>query len=404
MSAPRSIKILLGVTGGVSAYKSADLLRRVQEIPQIAPSITVLPTRASLNFVGEALWEALSGNPVLTDLWQNTYHVPHIQLAREHELIVIAPATADSIARFAEGRADDLLTATVIASTAPKILVPAMHPEMYLNPIVQKNLATLRSHGFIVVEPDEGKMTGEDVGVGRYPESSKVIAAIKRALHLENDLAGIKVLVSSGGTREAIDPIRFIGNHSSGKQGYAIATAAHARGAEVTLVSANVSLPAPDGVRLIKVTSADEMHSVLCDEFPAANLLFMAAAIADAKPAHVEEGKISKAHFTRIELVENPDIVATLSQMRSAHHVITAFAAQTGDEGLELAKTKMIRKGVDLLYFNDVSGGAIFGESSTSGRILNSDGSEELITSLSKVELAHKLLNSAKDKLSFSNE
>ena len=312
MAHSREINILLGVTGGVSVYKSADLLRRIQEIPGITPSITVIPTRSSLNFVGAKLWEALSGNPVATDLWQKTYHVPHIKLARSHELIVIAPATADSLARLAQGRGDDLLTATVLASNAPKILVPAMHPEMYLNPIVQKNILALKDSGFIVVDPDEGKMTGEDVGIGRYPETRKIISAIAKVLHLQRDLEGVKVLISAGGTREAIDPVRFLGNHSTGKQGYALAEAALARGADVTIVSANVTLPPPLGAKVIKVESAQQMFHAMHEHFPEAQLLFMAAAVADARPASPSAGKLAKADFEQIALIENPDIVASL--------------------------------------------------------------------------------------------
>jgi len=398
------MKILLGVSGGVSAYKSADLLRRIQEMPGIESSITVLPTRSSLNFVGASLWEALSGNPVLTDLWQSTHQVPHIEYAKSHELIVIAPASADLLARLAQGRADDLLAATVLASTAPKILVPAMHSEMFLNPIVQANLATLRAAGFHIVEPDEGRMTGSDVGIGRYPETQKILSTIRSVLGISVDLAGYKVLVSAGGTREAIDPIRYIGNHSSGIQGYAIAEAAAKRGAVVTIVSANVSLPAPRGCSVVKVTSALEMAEALSSHFPQNDLLFMAAAVADARPAHYSSTKIAKSSLGSIELVANPDIVAALAQIRSAHQVIVAFAAQTGDDGLELAWQKLRAKGADLLYFNDVSGGAIFGESTTSGVILHSDGKSESVSEISKGQLASTLLDIAAHKLGFSNE
>ena len=398
------MKILLGVSGGVSAYKSADLLRRIQEMPEFTSSITVIPTRSSLNFVGASLWEALSGNPVLTDLWQKTFHVPHIEYAKNHELIVIAPATADLIARLAHGRADDLLAATVLASTAPKILVPAMHTEMYLNPLLQANLEKLRSVGYIVVEPDVGRMTGDDVGVGRYPESQKILTAIRSALGLSGELTGRRVLISAGGTREAIDPIRFIGNHSSGKQGYALAEAAAKRGAAVTIVSANVSLPTPKGCTVIRVTSAAEMSDALTAAFQESEILFMAAAVADARPEQIADEKIAKAELQSIALTENPDIVASLSRKRRAGQVIVAFAAQTGGDGLQRAHQKLIEKGVDLLYFNDVSGGAIFGESSTSGIILNSDGSQEVVPTISKEQLAAKLLDIAVNKLGFSNE
>jgi len=402
MSSPE-LSIILGVTGGVSAYKSCDLLRRLQELPGVTPSIHIIPTRSSLNFVGKSLWEALSGNPVHDDMWQNTYAVPHISLARKADLIIIAPASAESISKFAHGRADDLLSATVLASTATKILVPAMHPEMYQSAAVQKNLHYLETIGFIIVQPDEGRMTGEDYGLGRYPELSKILHEVRRALGLQRDLTGVKVLVSAGGTRESIDPVRFIGNRSSGKQGYAIAQAALDRGASVTIVSANVSLPDPRGSRVIRVESADEMHTSLSAEAANFDVVVMAAAVADAKPMASNE-KIAKADFTRIELQRNPDILATLTASRRADQVFIAFAAQTGSTGLERAVEKYSAKGADLLYFNDVSGGAIFGEPFTSGVILDEPSPSEEISQISKYELANKLLDRALHKLGFSND
>jgi phosphopantothenoylcysteine decarboxylase/phosphopantothenate--cysteine ligase len=264
---PRGRKLLLGVSGGISAYKSCELLRRLQDEGFI---VDVVPTSASLNFVGKATWEALSGRKVLTDLWSDVEKVPHILMAKENDLIVIAPTTADLLAKLASGRADDLLTNIVLASTAPKILVPAMHTEMWLNPATVANVKTLQDRGFVVVAPDEGRMTGSDVGVGRYPEVSKIIEIINLTTHITADLAGKKILITAGGTREPIDPIRFIGNRSSGRQGFALAAAAASRGAQVHLVAANTDLPVIEGVTITSVETAEQMAAVRADREHAA--------------------------------------------------------------------------------------------------------------------------------------
>ncbi len=265
-------EIVLGVGGGISAYKSCELLRRMQDLRLL---VTVIPTRASLNFVGTATWEALSGRAVPTDLWSQVHQVPHISIAKKADAIVIAPATADLIAKVAAGLADDLLTNLILAATSPVILVPAMHSEMWLNPATQANVATLRTRGYVIVEPGTGKLTSGDVGIGRYPEVEEILQPLKEALSLNSDLSGRKVLISAGGTREAIDPVRFIGNQSSGKQGYALALAALKRGADVTLVAANSSLPDIEGVRTIHVSSTAEMLTALNASFDKADLLVM---------------------------------------------------------------------------------------------------------------------------------
>jgi phosphopantothenoylcysteine decarboxylase/phosphopantothenate--cysteine ligase len=241
-------ELILGVGGGISAYKSADLLRRLQDV---GFGVSVIPTRASLNFVGSATWEALSGRPVNQNLWENVHEVPHVKRAREANLILIAPATADLIAKISGGIADDLLTNVVSAASCPIVLVPAMHPEMWLSAANQENVAILRSRGVLVIEPDEGRMTGDDFGVGRYPEVSRIISEVSSFAEIKSDLLGKKVLITAGGTREAIDPVRYIGNHSSGKQGYEVAVAARNRGAQVVLISANSSLQDPPGVQVI---------------------------------------------------------------------------------------------------------------------------------------------------------
>ena len=395
-------ELILGVGGGISAYKSADLLRRLQDV---GFGVTVIPTRASLNFVGVATWEALSGRPVNQNLWENVYEVPHIKNARQANLIVIAPATADLIAKISGGIADDLLTNVVSAASCPIVLVPAMHPEMWLSAANQENIAKLRSRGILVIEPDEGRMTGEDFGVGRYPEVSRIISEVSSFAEIKSDLLGKKVLITAGGTREAIDPVRFIGNHSSGKQGYAIAVAARNRGAQVVLISANSSLQDPPGVKVIKVSSASQMQESLAKEFTDSQILVMAAAVADARPLSLSQEKIKKGNLENIELQLNPDLLRELGAIRGKNQVLVAFAAETesiGDATIEAARTKMISKGADLIFLNDVSNGAIFGEDKTSGILIDSDGTSVEFNLQSKDTLADLLLDSALDKLGIS--
>ena len=395
-------ELILGVGGGISAYKSADLLRRLQDV---GFGVTVIPTRASLNFVGVATWEALSGRPVNQNLWENVHEVPHIKSARQANLIVIAPATADLIAKISGGIADDLLTNVVSAASCPIVLVPAMHPEMWLSAANQENIATLRSRGILVIEPDEGRMTGEDFGVGRYPEVSRIISEVSSFAEIKSDLLGKKVLITAGGTREAIDPVRFIGNHSSGKQGYAIAVAARNRGARVVLISANSSLQDPPGVEVIKVSSTSQMQEALAKEFTDSQILVMAAAVADARPLSLSQEKIKKGNLENIELQLNPDLLKELGAIRGKNQVLVAFAAETesiGDATIEAARTKMISKGADLIFLNDVSNGAIFGEDKTSGILIDSDGTSVEFNLQSKDTLADLLLDSALDKLGIS--
>jgi phosphopantothenoylcysteine decarboxylase/phosphopantothenate--cysteine ligase len=389
-------EVILGVGGGISAYKSAELLRRLQDL---GLQISVVPTRASLNFVGKATWEALSHRPVNENLWNNISDVAHIKSARIADVIIVAPTTADLLAKLANGIADDLLTNIFIASSAPKILIPAMHTEMWENAATQKNVQILRERGILVIEPDTGRLTGNDVGSGRYPEISRLISEISSFLDLRSDLLGRKVLISAGGTREAIDPVRFIANRSTGKQGYAIAVAARNRGADVILVSANVSLQEPEGIKIIKVESAAQMAKTLADNFPDCDILVMSAAVADARPALTSSKKLPKSEYRSIELVENIDILKTLSSQKE-QQIIIAFAAETGDGALDRAKSKIATKGADLLYLNDVSDGAIFGQDSTEGWILNSTGEISKFETASKDTLANELLDQALIKLS----
>jgi len=392
---PRGREIILGVGGSISAYKSCDLLRRLQDQGFL---ISVVPTRASLNFVGVATWEALSHRAVAEDLWNNVQEVPHVALGKKADAVVIAPATADLLARIAQGRADDLLTNIVLTATCPIIVVPAMHTEMWLNEATQKNVKTLRSRGFIVIEPEVGKLTGGDVGAGRYPKTKVIVQATQDALKGKADYLGVKVLVSAGGTREAIDPVRYIGNRSSGKQGYALAYAAAKRGAEVTLVSANAELEDIEGVTTIHVETANQMQAALVHEFDKTDLVIMSAAVADVRPESTELEKISKSGLKELKLKPNDDILKALSSMKK-RQVLVGFAAQTGPDGLSQAKEKLRAKGLDLLYFNDVTKTKIFGEDETEGVVLDADGGESKISRVSKVTLADKILDLALHKL-----
>jgi len=396
---PRGRKILLGVSGGISAYKSCDLLRRLQDNGFI---VDVVPTQASLNFVGKSTWEALSGRKVHLDLWSDVEKVPHISMAKENDLIVIAPATADLLAKLATGRSDDLLTNIVLASTAPKVLVPAMHTEMWLNPATTENIETLRKRGFIVVEPDVGRMTGTDVGVGRYPESAKIIKTINDALVTTSDLVGKKIIITAGGTREPIDPIRFIGNRSSGKQGFALAMAAASRGAQVHLVTANTDLPSIEGITITNVETAEQMLAVLDFEFPHCDALIMSAAVADARVVNYSDMKIGKESLSTLSLVNNPDILKSLSSVKKPGQIIVGFAAETISDMNELeasASAKLSSKSLDLIYVNNVSNGAIFGSEKTKGLIIDKERNVIEVPEISKDTLSDILLDQLVSKL-----
>ena len=396
---PRGRKLLLGVAGGISAYKSCDLLRRLQDEGFI---VDVVPTAASLNFVGKATWEALSGRSVVTDLWSDVTNVPHISLAKESDLIVIAPATADLLAKLAAGRADDLLTNIVLASTSPKILVPAMHPEMWSNAATVENVKVLKERGFFVVEPAEGRMTGSDFGVGRYPDTVKIIEAVNKSIQQSADLTGKRILITAGGTREPIDPIRFIGNRSSGKQGFALAMAAASRGAQVHLVTANTDLPIIEGITTTAVETAEQMAAVLAVEFPHCDALIMSAAVADAKVLNYSDIKIKKESLGTVELDKNPDILKSLSQSKKAGQVIVGFAAETSSNESALEKSgfdKLSSKSLDIIYVNNVSGGAIFGSDKTEGLIIDNQKNVIKVPEISKDTLSDILLDQLVSKL-----
>jgi len=383
-------EVILGVGGGIAAYKSCELLRRLQDRGYV---ITVVPTPASLNFVGTATWEALSSRPVNTQVWESVHTVPHIALAERADFFLIAPATADLIARLAMGRADDLLTNLVLASDVPKLLVPAMHPSMWLDPATVANVNTLRQRGFIVMDPEVCRLTGSDIGPGRFPETAAIISRFDEVTGQVQDLKGVKVLVTAGGTREPIDPVRFIGNRSSGKQGMAIANAAKNRGAHVQLIAANCDVASLTGIDVIHVETTLEMQSALQAHFDSCEILVMSAAVADARPTKISDEKIKKATLNSIELQQNPDLLAELSP-RKGKRVMVGFAAET-KEHLQEARRKLESKGLDVIYVNDVSGGAIFGQDTTMGTILLRNDADIAIKEVSKDALSNVLLDHA---------
>ncbi len=364
----------------------------------------VVPTDSALNFVGAATWAALSGHPVHTTVWDDVAGVEHVRLGKSGDLVVVAPATADLLSRAATGRADDLLTATLLTATCPVVMVPAMHTEMWLHPATRANVATLRERGVIVLDPAVGRLTGADTGPGRMPEPEAIAAALGAVLHTGGvcDLAGVRVVISAGGTREALDPVRFLGNRSSGLQGYALAATAAARGAGVTLVSANVELPDPAGCAVVRVGSARELEHAVMAAAVESDVVVMAAAVADFRPVVVAADKIKKDETPDgapepIALVRNPDILAGLVAARAAGRlppgtVLVGFAAETGDaqgDPLAHARAKLARKGVDLLVLNDVSGGAVFGRPDNEVHLLAPDGAVDGPYSGAKAEVAH---------------
>lgn len=388
-------EVILGVGGGIAAYKSCELLRRLQDRGY---AITVVPTPSSLNFVGAATWEALSGRPVTTQVWERVDEVRHISLAASADALIIAPATADLIARIASGRADDLLTNLVLAVDTPILVAPAMHPQMWLDPATVANVNILRSRGFMVMDPEIGRLTGDDVGPGRFPETIAIIEKFEKLICANKDLLGLQVLVTAGGTREAIDPVRYIGNRSSGRQGAAVARAARDRGAQVKIILANSQLTIQEskdlnGIEVIAVETAAQMHAALEKEFPATNLLVMSAAVADARPLQISNEKIKKGQLKDIQLIENPDLLKSIAKMRDKQ-IIIAFAAETNSD-LGAAQEKMKAKGANILYLNDVSGGAIFGSELTEGFILTSNGAHIPVAQTSKDTLAELLLDQA---------
>ena len=390
-----TLRVVLGVSGGIAAYKACELLRRFTESGH---DVTVVPTAAALEFVGAPTWAALSGKSVSTDVWSDVHEVPHVRIGQTADLVVVAPATADLLAKAAHGLADDLLTNTLLTARCPVVLAPAMHTEMWEHPATQANVATLRQRGTVVIEPAEGRLTGADTGKGRLPDPAEIFELAVAVLERRGtgvDLAGRKVVVSAGGTREPLDPVRFLGNRSSGLQGYALARAAASRGAHVTLISANVSLPDPAGVSVVRVETTAQLRDAVLSATANADAVVMAAAPADFRPVSVSDAKIKKAgdgSSPSIELTQNPDILAEIAHDRARDDaVIVGFAAETGDgtgSVLELGRAKLDRKGCDLLVVNDVSGGAVFGSSDNAAVILGADGTSVEVPRGAKSALA----------------
>ncbi len=386
------MRIVLGVGAGIAAYKSCELLRLLTESGH---RTRVVPTPDALRFVGEATWAALSGEPVTTGVWADVHDVPHVRLGQSADLVLVAPATADLLARAAAGMSDDLLTAVLLAARGPVVFAPAMHTEMWQHPATQANVAVLRGRGAVVLEPASGRLTGADTGPGRLPEPAELFAVALRVLArgaggLAADLSGRRVLVSAGGTREELDPVRFLGNWSSGRQGYALARAAAARGAKVTLVSANVALDDPAGAEVVRVISAREMRDAMMPAAAEADAVVMAAAVADYRPEHRSDSKIKKtgAAPPPLRLVPNPDILRELSRARARPgQVIVGFAAETGDL-LANGRAKLAAKGCDLLVVNQVGGGLAFGTADNEAVVLASDGSQTRVPRGPKEALA----------------
>jgi phosphopantothenoylcysteine decarboxylase/phosphopantothenate--cysteine ligase len=391
-------RVVLGVAGGIAAYKACELLRLLTESGH---RVRVVPTAAALTFVGEATWAALSGQPVSTDVWTAAHEVPHVRLGREADLVVVAPATADLLARAATGLADDLLTNTLLTARCPVLFAPAMHTEMWEHPATRANVATLRARGAVVLEPAVGRLTGADTGKGRLPDPAEIFAVATRLLRRgaaeATDLAGRHVVVTAGGTREPIDPVRFIGNRSSGKQGYAIARAAVARGARVTLISANVTLSDPAGADVVRVETTEQLRVAAVAAAKSADAVVMAAAPADFRPAAFAASKIKKVDGAApvLELVTNPDIAAELGATKPGGQVLVAFAAETTglEQAVVSAHEKLLRKRADLIVVNEVGLDKTFGAERNEAVILDADGRRDALPDLSKDDLADRILD-----------
>nr|QLK00391.1 bifunctional phosphopantothenoylcysteine decarboxylase/phosphopantothenate--cysteine ligase CoaBC [Micromonospora carbonacea] len=385
-----SAEIVLGVGGGIAAYKACELLRLLTESGH---RVRVVPTASALRFVGAPTWAALSGQPVADDVWSDVHEVPHVRLGQRADLVVVAPATADLLAKAAHGLADDLLTNILLTARCPVLLAPAMHTEMWEHPATVANVATLRSRGVRVVEPAVGRLTGADTGKGRLPDPAEIFAVVRRALargpHAPADLAGRHVVVTAGGTREPLDPVRFLGNRSSGKQGYAFARSAVARGARVTLIAANVALADPAGVDLVRVSTTEELREATVQAAAEADAVVMAAAPADFRPATYAPAKIKKsdARPPTIELVTNPDIAAELGRHRRPEQVLVVFAAETGDAEAN-GRAKLAHKRADLIVINEVGPDKVFGAETNAATVIGADGSMRTLPEQSKEDLA----------------
>jgi phosphopantothenoylcysteine decarboxylase/phosphopantothenate--cysteine ligase len=402
-------RIVLGVAGGIAAYKAADLLRKLVEAGH---DVTVVPTESALRFVGEPTWAALSHNRVATDVWSDSHEVPHVLLGRKADLVLVAPATADLLAKAAHGLADDLLTNTLLTARCPVLFAPAMHTEMWEHPATVENVTILRRRGVAVLEPAIGRLTGSDTGKGRLPEPVEIARLaellLERGDALPSDLTGRHLVITAGGTREPLDPVRFLGNRSSGRQGFDLASVAAARGAVVTLIAANVDAPDPAGSEVVRVGTAEQLREAAHAAAKDADIIVMAAAVADFRPAVPTDHKIKKsdADPDPVGLIRNPDVLAELVAARASGRlntpVIVGFAAETGDaEGdvLSHGRAKLARKGCDLLVVNAVGDGKAFGQPNNAGVILSADGGEVEVPLGPKTLLAAALLDAVVSRL-----
>lgn len=396
------MNIILGVGGGIAAYKVASLLRLLKEAGH---DVHVVPTKAALNFVGQATWESLSGHPVTSEVWDDVSEVPHVQLGKQADLVIVAPATADLISRTAVGSANDLLTNILLTARCPIVFAPAMHTEMWEHAATQENVKTLRGRGITVIDPAVGRLTGSDTGAGRLPEVEQIaeiaLAQVDTAdSKTKKDLLGKKFLITAGGTREYIDPVRFIGNRSSGKQGIALAQAARDRGAQVTLICANTTVSAPSGVTVVEVETSTELANKVHELAPSQDVVIMAAAVADFTPKNYSDVKIKKTDdriVPDIELMRTEDILQSLVANKSQGQYIVGFAAETGDNNssaLEHGLAKLNRKNCDLLVVNEVGRNKGFGADENAVVILSRDSQSAIeVPSSSKLAIAGEVLN-----------
>jgi len=399
--------VVLGVSAGIAAYKAVEVCRRLVDAGvHVAP---VLTERAT-NFVGRATFDALGSEPTQMTVWDEASPIPHTRLGQSADLIVVAPATADLLARYAAGLADDLLTTTLIATAATVVVCPAMHTEMWEHPTVRDNLARLESRGVVVVPPEDGRLAGGDVGSGRMAEPATIVATVLDLLgpmaptstagRAAADLTGVRLVVSAGGTREAIDPVRFITNRSSGKQGHALAAAAHRRGADVVLVTTS-ALARPAGVEVVEVETAAQMEEAVLDRAAGADVVVMAAAVADFRPKVAVDTKLHKSDGVPDLVLESTnDILAELGRRRSPGQVLVGFAAET-DDVPERARAKLMAKGVDLMVANDVSAPQVgFDHDTNAVTIFGADGTDTSVALTSKAAVAEAVLDRIVERLS----
>ena len=389
------LNVVVGITGGIAAYKAVSVVRA---FVLAGHDVHVVATENALRFVGRPTLEAISRNLVHSDLYDGVSEVRHVAIGQAADLIVVAPATANTIAKLAGGFADDLLGNTILASLAPVVIAPAMHTEMWQNPATVANIATLRGRGIVVVGPSVGQLTGADSGPGRMSEPEQIVAAAFASL-TPQDLAGLRILITAGGTREPLDPVRFIGNRSSGRQGVALAHAASARGAEVTLIAANLEVDPPASITVTRVSTTLELASAVERDAPSADVVIMAAAVADYRPDTVAQSKIKKetqGDVLDLRLIRNPDILTELSNHKSDGQVIIGFAAETEpDEAklLELGRVKIARKGSDYLVVNRVGWSKGFSAFDNSVSIINASGTLVAQATGTKLSVANRILD-----------